>query len=238
MIDVARNDGASARDLAAHEFGRDEQRHGGAEAFTVVMRGLRAVEHGLAAEILALGDVDHLLGDDAGARPFELGDLPPYLFPACGGGWGGGGAQRPVRVGEVAGEVLAGHVAVVHRLDGAAFVFLDPAALAHPFDAGAGKPLLDVDRDFGIRIGAGGIVDRHRRRARLGERDLAQRHAQLGGRIGPRIDLARAGQRSGRDLRRGDVGIMNVHRLLSFWSGLWRLSARIRNSSAPGRERS
>ena len=32
----------------------------------------RAVEHLLAAEVLALGDVDHLLGDDAGAGEFVL----------------------------------------------------------------------------------------------------------------------------------------------------------------------
>ncbi len=111
-----------------------------------------AIEHLLAAEILALGDVDHLLGDDAGARPFELGHGLAVERP-----------QWPVRVGEVAGEMLAGDVAVVDRLDRAAFIFLDAAALAHPFDAGAGKPLLDVDSDIGIRIGAGRIVDRHRR---------------------------------------------------------------------------
>ena len=46
----------------------------GAEAFAVVVRGLRALQHFLAAEIFALGDVDHFLGDDAGARPFELGE--------------------------------------------------------------------------------------------------------------------------------------------------------------------
>ena len=69
----------------------------GAEALAVVVRGLRALEHLLAAEILALGDVDHLLGDDAGARPFELRD----------GLCRRARAQRLRRVGEIARQVLA-----------------------------------------------------------------------------------------------------------------------------------
>jgi len=148
MIDVAGNDGASARHLAAHEFGRDEERHAGAEALAVGLRGFRAFEHLLAAEVLALGHVDHLLGDDAGTREFELGHLVAWKP-----------AQRLGCVGEIAGEVLAGRVSVVHRLDRAAFIFLDPAALAHPFDAGAGEPLLHIDGDVRIRERAGGIVD-------------------------------------------------------------------------------
>src|ERR1700687_4891571 len=47
MVDVAGDDGASARDLAAHVFGRDEQRQRGPETLAVGLRGLRAVEHGL-----------------------------------------------------------------------------------------------------------------------------------------------------------------------------------------------
>ena len=76
MVDVRRDDGAPARDLAAHEFGRHERRHRGAEALAVGERGLGAIEHPLAAKIFALGDVDHFLGDDARARPFVLGDGP------------------------------------------------------------------------------------------------------------------------------------------------------------------
>ena len=48
--------------------------HRGAEAFAVGQRRFGALELSLAAEVFALGDVDHLLGDDAGAREFELGD--------------------------------------------------------------------------------------------------------------------------------------------------------------------
>ena len=87
MIDVGRNDGAAARHFAAHEFRRDEERHGGAEAFAVVVRRLRALQHCLAAEIFALGDVDHFLGDDARTRPFELGEGEVYFpLPLVGGG--------------------------------------------------------------------------------------------------------------------------------------------------------
>ena len=63
-----------ARDFAAHEFRRDEQRHRGAEALAVGGGLLRALQLHLAPEILALGDIDHLLGDDAGAGEFQLGD--------------------------------------------------------------------------------------------------------------------------------------------------------------------
>src|SRR5712692_7760627 len=52
-------DGTPARHLAAHELGRDEQRHRGAEALAVGGRRLGPLEHLLAAEVLALGDVDH-----------------------------------------------------------------------------------------------------------------------------------------------------------------------------------
>ena len=72
VVDVGGNDGAPARDLAAHEFRRDE---GGTAAPKLSPSASAASARSslqLAAEILALGDVDHLLGDDAGARELEL----------------------------------------------------------------------------------------------------------------------------------------------------------------------
>jgi hypothetical protein len=116
--------------------------------------------------------------------------------------------------GKVAREVLAADIAVVHGLDRTPVVLLDPAAFAHPCGARAREPLLDVDGHIGIAVGAGGVVNRNRRLGcGLGERDLAHRHAQLGRRVGPRIDLARGRQRSGRDLGRRDVGVVDVHRV-------------------------
>src|SRR5690606_16391973 len=99
------------------------------------------------------------------------------------------------RVRKIAREVLAGDVAVVDRLDRAAFIFLDAAALLHPGDARALETLLDVDGDVVVGVGAGGVVDRQRRLARaFRQRDLADRHAQVGRGVGRRIDLARGGQ--------------------------------------------
>src|SRR5215470_17830355 len=68
----------------------------------------------LAAEILALGDIDHLLGDDAGAGEFELRDLVAVKA-----------AQRLVMRGEGFGGMRRADIAVVLRLDGAALIFLD-----------------------------------------------------------------------------------------------------------------
>ncbi len=86
MVDVGRDDGAAAGDLVAHELRRDVLGDRGAEALAVGDGGLGAGERGRAAEVLAVGDVDHLLGDDAGAGELELGDgvargdpLSPYL---------------------------------------------------------------------------------------------------------------------------------------------------------------
>ena len=206
VIDVARNDGAAARHLVAHEFRRDEQRHRGAKAFAVVMGGLRDVEHLLAAEIFALGDIDHFLGDDALARPFELRHRMA-VEPA----------QRSRRIGEIAREMLAGRVAVIDRLDRPAVIFLDAAALLDPCDARALQPRLDVDRHIVVGVRPGRIVDPHRLLAgTFRERNLAQRHAQVRRRIGHREDLARARDRAGGDLRRGEIGIGQwlVHCLL------------------------
>src|SRR5206468_10373213 len=74
VVDVAGDDGAAARDFAAHELRRDESRNAGAKAVAVGNRRFGALELLLAPEILAGGDVDHLLGDDAGAGEFELRD--------------------------------------------------------------------------------------------------------------------------------------------------------------------
>ena len=142
MVDVAGDDGASPRDLAADEFRRDERRHRGAKALAVGDRGLGAFELHLASEIFAGGDVDHLLGDDAGAGEFELRDHVVANAP-----------QRLVVRGEGFCGVRSADIAVVFRLDVAAFILLDAAALRHPFDARARKTRIDVDGD--VRIGIG-----------------------------------------------------------------------------------
>src|SRR5260370_41834499 len=141
MIDVRGNDGAPARDFLAHELRRDERRNVSAETLAVGERIFRALEHALAPEVLALGDVDHLLGDYAGARPFELGQR------LC-----ADAAQRRMPALERALQPRAG-VAVVLGLDRPTRVGFDPAALAHPGFAAARETFRPLDTDR--RVGAG-----------------------------------------------------------------------------------
>ena len=129
VVDVGRNDGAPAGDLGAHELGRDVRGDVGAEGFAVGQRRLGAGEHGRAADVLAVGDVGHLLGDDAGARVLELRD-----------GLAGEAAEGLRLGGEVAREMRSGNVAVVLRLHGAAFVGFDVAALATQASRRRGSP--------------------------------------------------------------------------------------------------
>src|ERR1700730_15883403 len=132
--------------------------------------------------------------------------------------------------------MLAADIAVVLGRDGAAFILLDSAALAHPRAARTREALLDIDHHIGIGVGAGGVVNRQSRLAGgFAERNLSHGHAQAGSRIGPRVYLARRRQSSGRDLGRRDIGVVNIHVLLP-WADLslpWR--ERIASScGAPG----
>ena len=77
MIDVGRDDGPTAGDFGADEFGGDEIRDAGAEGFAPKLAcGGLGVGWGvtLAAEVFADGDVFHLRRDDALARVVQLGD--------------------------------------------------------------------------------------------------------------------------------------------------------------------
>src|SRR5712675_1505360 len=113
MVDVAGNDGAAARDLAADELGGDEGRHFGAKTFAVGEGCLGTRELLFAAEILALGDIDHLLGDDAGAGKFKLRDLVAVEA-----------AQRLVMRNEGLRGMRGADIAIVFRLDVTALIFL------------------------------------------------------------------------------------------------------------------
>ena len=189
VVDVAGDDRAAARDLAAHEFRGDEGGQVGAKAFAVGQRGLGALQLNLAAEIFAGGDVDHLLGDDAGAGEFQLRD---HVVARA--------AQRLVMRLEGGGGLVAGDVAVIDRFYIAALIFLDAAALLHPCDAGAGEAGVDVDGHRRIGIGTGGVIHRQVRLAgAFAQHDLAQRHANIRRLIGRDKNLARRRQRAGGD---------------------------------------
>ena len=196
MVDVGRDDGAAARDFVAHEFRRDEGRHRGAEALAVGKRGFRALEHLLAAEVFAVGDVDHFLGDDAGAGEFVLRDGLAAERRAAASACSGSCARRclPETLPLSSGLIVA------------AVIFLDAAALLHPGDARARQALLDVDRHVRIGVGPGGVVDRQRRLAGLAS--ARSRAAARAGRapVGRGIDLARGRQRAGGDLRGDQIG--------------------------------
>ena len=173
-------------------------------------------------EGLGVGVGRSCTGDEgAGTRPLPCSGLatPHPTLPHREGGRRS--AQRLRRVREIARQVLAADIAVVDRLHRAAVILLDAAALLHPGEAGARQAALDVDRRVRIGVRAGRVIDRDRRLAGGSiERDFAQRHLEVGRRVRPHVDLARAGDRAGRDLRRGKVGFgdMLVHRCTPFHS--------------------
>ena len=140
---------------------------------------------------------------------------PALAHSYCVTGLPGERAQRLVHVREVAGEVLAGDVAVVDRLDRAAVVFLDAAALLHPFGARALQARSRRRsrrrcrcRGRWCRRPAGSA--RWRPRCSTISRTGTRRS---GAASGFAVDLARGGERPGGDLGRGEIGAgdMLVH---------------------------
>ena len=67
MIDIGRNDGAAQRYLVANEFCRYEFRDFGPKTLARRYGFARALMRLGAAEILAMGDKAHPIGDDPGA---------------------------------------------------------------------------------------------------------------------------------------------------------------------------
>ena len=204
VIDVGGNDRSPSRYFLAHEFRRDEFGDGCAEAFAIGETISSRFHRLLARQVLAMGDIDHFFGDDPGAREFELGDELAGL--ACAQGARRGAERR---------QMIRRHIAVVLGLDRARLHFgevagFDPS-LAHRLQA-----LSEVDRCVAFGIGPGRIVDPHRRLARIGERDLAKRNADVGAAFGRGIHLARARNRpSGDTPRRGEFGNLVHGRLLA-----------------------
>ena len=168
VIDVGRNDRAAARDFAPHEFRRDEFWDLGAEALAVGDGRGRVLDRRLAREVLAMGDIDHLFGHDPGAGEFELGDELAGIA----------GAQRPRR-GAERGQMIGGDNAVVLGPDRAAFD-RGIAARCDPSFADGREALGEIDPRRAFGIGPGRVIDPNRRLLRVAERDLAERHADVG----------------------------------------------------------
>ena len=157
------------------------------------------------SHVLADGDELHLGRDDALRGRTELGD-----------GMAGLGAQRTAALRAEAGKfheaillrlagelgVLAGEIAIVHRLHFAAVVFLDVAALAESSRAQRGQTFLDAAGERRIAPRPGAIIDAHRFVRLDGavegfggrEFDLAHRHAHVGVNLAGQIDAFGVGQ--------------------------------------------
>ena len=128
-----------------------------------------------AAEVLAVGDVDHLLGDDPGAGELVLRHQLAGLA-AC-------GSSRSA--GQAGTSLSAGDVAVVLGLDRARPRPPRSRALAiQRLAHAAAGPASRSMRGVRLGVGAGRVVDAHRRLVRIGERDLAEGHADVGAAAG------------------------------------------------------
>ncbi|MNZ48835.1 hypothetical protein D3C78_665880 [compost metagenome] len=187
MVDVGRDDRATAGDFLAHEFGGDLFGDVGAEAVAGVLLLEQASSAGLLQlHVLADGDVFHLGGDDALAGVVHLRDVGASL-----------GAARVAHMV----EAQLGQFGVVQPL--LAEVRAQPTqalGIATGVDPGRthiGQAFAHIDDDVGIGVGAGSVIDHHRRvgfAAKVGggvvQADFAHRHAYVRARALD-IDLAR-----------------------------------------------
>ena len=173
--------GAAACDLAAHELRRHERRKGCTEALPVGETRFRLIGLTLPPDILAVGDIDHLLGDDPGAGELELGDellnLPlvaVYPLPlegrsttrsqerVVGRGYTAVICIRPASCPSLKGEGTLEAPPITPR----------PRAAIQP--ARRREPVIDVDAGFSVGVGARRVVDAEGGPVR--QRDLAERH--------------------------------------------------------------
>ena len=194
VVDVGGDDRAAARHLGAHKFRRDEFGDRRAEAFAIRKRFLGALQSRGAPKVLAIRDIDHLLGDDASACQFKLGD-----------GFAVFGAINRVPRGKFAGEMGGADIAVVLGLHLAPPILPDSARF-HPGLANPRQPLVHIDLRRLIRIRAARVVDAEGRlAATLMQGDFAEGDANVRPPLGFGINLARPRQGARRDLHRRDI---------------------------------
>jgi len=181
MINIARNDCSPSRHFIADEFRGDNAGNGlrklnenargvSAARRSRMLMGQRAsgrragelVAELLKALVFANGDVFHLRRDDSLARIPKLGDGMPRR---CAERFAAQSREfnQPILL-RVTGilRVLPGEIAIIHRLDGATFVFGHVSAGANPRFAYQRETLCHVAMEIRIAPGAGAIIDAHR----------------------------------------------------------------------------
>ena len=169
MIDVGRDDGATARDFVPHELRRDEVRDRRAEALSIGKSLGSPRQSRLPAYVFTVRDVDHLVGHDAGSRKLQLRHRPTIHR-----------SHRRVTDRENPRGAGARNMAIIFRPDLPAGIGLDTAAIQDPCRAITMKTARDVDAGHRIRVGTGRIINSERRFTRIGQRDFAQRHTDAG----------------------------------------------------------
>ncbi len=102
MVDIGRNDRKPVRHLLAHKFRRHKFRYGCPKTlpFRQLVTGI--LYRLLAAQVFALRDIDHLFGDDTGARKLKLRDRSGAIT-----------LVRPVHNRESTGEMFLANIAVI-----------------------------------------------------------------------------------------------------------------------------
>ena len=199
VVDVCRNDRATAGDFGADELGRDFLRDRSAKRFAGMLapEGIARAFLGhfqqlagaLELHVFADGDELHLGRDDAGAGVLELRDdlaglgAEDFVLAAV---------KELDRVAPSLGfglrAVLLGQITVVNGFDFPACYFFDVAALAYPIATDGGQTLRRVAVERGIAPRARRVVNAHGLVWNLGavgelrrrECDLAHRHADVG----------------------------------------------------------
>ncbi|MNE37571.1 hypothetical protein D3C80_1314280 [compost metagenome] len=173
----------------------------------------------LQLHVLADGDVFHLGRDDALLRVVHLRDVGAGL-----------GAARGAYVGETQGVEAGVGQARLAEFGGQAGEDFGVAALVDPARTHVRQALAQVDADVRVGVGAGGVIDEHRRvllategGGRIGEGDFPYRYADVRTRAG-QVDLARIRERLGRLtiklFKAGDIVVLaGFHRWLS-WGDL------------------
>ena len=208
MIDIGGNNRAARRDFITDKFWRDESGNIRAEALPCRNAFFCALNHFFTAQIFALGDVNHFLGDDARFGELILRD---HLLADAAKGF--------VLNREFPREETARCAAIIFGRNVAAFIFLNTAALENPSRARTGETFLNINRDVSIRIRPRGVIYRHIRliRGRM-QMHEAMRHAECRVSIRRGVNFGGGRERATRDDRGLEFRLVNglVHDVLPF----------------------